>query len=158
MATFTKVNNFVADMLNGGGLNLSSDVIKLGLTNTSPNVADTDVNTTASPDTVISTSNAIEIAAGNGYTEGGNTLTITTSGQTGGTYTLAANQTVFTASVGTMATFRYLYLYDNTAGAVGTRPFMCWWDYGVGGLSLAAGESLTVKFNNANPGTIFTLA
>lgn len=157
MATFTKVNNFVADLCNGGNLNLASDSLKLGLTNTLPNAADTDVNTSVSPDQIISTSNANEIVAGNGYIEGGTAITITTASQTGGTYTLAGNQVVFTASGGAMGTFRYIYMYDNTAGAAGTRPFICWWDYG-SALTLNAGESLTIKFNNANPGTIFTLA
>lgn len=158
MATYTKVNNFVADLCNGGGLNLSTDTLKLGLTNSAPSASDTDVNTSTSPDTLISTSSASEIASGNGYTEGGTAITITTASQAGGTYTLAGNQVVFTASGGTMATFRYIYLYDNTAGAAGTRPLIAWWDYGAGGLSLADGDSLTVKFNNASPGTIFTLA
>lgn len=158
MATYTKFNNFVADLCNGGGLNLSSDTLKVGLTNTAPNAADTDLNTSVSPDQLISTSSANEIVAGNGYTEGGNTLTVTTASQTGGTYTLAANQTVFTASGGAMNTFRYIYLYDNTAGAAGTRPLIAFWDYGAGGLTLASGESLTIKFNNTDPGTIFTLA
>jgi len=156
MATFRGFNNFVADLCNGGNLNLSSDTIKLGLTATSPNVADTDLDTSLSPDKLISTSNAIEIASGNGYSEGGGTVTITTASQSGGTYTLAANQVVFTASGGAITAFRYLYLYDNTAGAAGTRPVIGWWDYG-SSLTLNAGDSLTVKFNNANPGTIFTI-
>lgn len=157
MATFNKFNNFVADLCNGGGLNLSSDTLKLGLTATSPNAADTDLNTSASPDQLISTSSANEIAAGNGYTEGGASVTVTTASQSGGTYTLAANQVVFTASGGAITAFRYLYLYDNTAGAAGTRPLIGWWDYS-SSLTLNNGDSLTVKFNNANPGTIFTLA
>jgi len=156
MATFTKFNQFVADLCNGGNLNLSSDTLKLGLTATSPNVADTDVNTSASPDIVISTSNATEIASGNGYTEGGATLTVTTASQTNGTYTLAANQVVWTATPAAITAFRYLYLYDNTAGAAGTRPVIGWWDYG-SSLTLNAGDSLTVKFNNTDPGTILTI-
>jgi hypothetical protein len=136
--------------------NLGSDALKLGLTNVSPNVADTHLDTALSPDVLESTSNATEIAAGNGYTEGGEAVTVTTSSQVAGTYTLAANQVVWTAVTGSMATFRYVYLYNNTGGAAATRPIIAWWDY-ASGVTLAVGETFTVKFNNANPGTIFTL-
>lgn len=136
---------------------LSADSLKVGLTNTSPNAADTVVDTSVSPDVIKSTSNATEIASGSGYTEGGTAATVTTASQSGGTFTLAANQVVFTASGGAWPTFRYVYFYNNTGGAAATRPPVSWWDYGVGGVTLADGETFTVKFNNANPGTIFTL-
>lgn len=157
MATFNKVNIFVEDLANGVH-NFSSNTLKIGLTNTSPNAADVDVNTSLSPDRIISTSNADEIAAGNGYTEGGEALTLTTNSQSGGTYTLAANQVVWTCVTAAMATFRYVYLYNSSAGAAATRPLISWWDYGVGGVTLNVGETFTVKFNNANPGTILTIA
>lgn len=156
MAVFNKVNIFVEDLANGVH-NFSSNTLKIGLTNTSPNAADTDVNTSLSPDRIISTSNADEITSGNGYTEGGESLTLTTNSQSGGTYTLAANQVVWTCVTAAMATFRYVYLYNSSAGAAGTRPFISWWDYGAG-VTLNVGETFTVKFNNANPGTILTIA
>jgi len=155
MAAYNKFNQFVEDLANGVH-NLSSNSIKLGLTNTAPNAADTDLNTSLSPDRLIATSNADEIAGGNGYTEGGEAVTITTNSQSGGTYTLAANQVVWTCVTSAMATFRYVYLYNVTAGAAGTRPLIAWWDYG-SGVTLGVGETFTAKFNNANPGTIFTL-
>jgi len=157
MATFNKVNIFVEDLANGVH-NFSTATLKLGLTNTAPNAADTDVNTSLSPDRIISTSNADEIAAGNGYTENGESLTLTTNSQSGGTYTLAANQVVWTCVTAAMATFRYVYLYNISGGAAGTRPLISWWDYGVGGVTLNVGETFTVKFNNASPGTILTIA
>lgn len=156
MATYQKFNQFVEDIANGVH-NFSSNTLKLALTNTSPNAADTDVDTTFSPDKIVATSNAIEIASGNGYTENGESLTITTNSQAGGTYTLAANQVVWTCVTAAMATFRYVYLYNITAGAAATRPVIAWWDYGVGGVTLNVGETFTAKFNNANPGTIFTI-
>lgn len=156
MATYNKANIFVED-LNNGVHNMSSHTLRLGLTLTSPNAADTDVNTSLSPDRIISTSNADEIAAGNGYTEGGEALTITTNSQSGGTYTLAANQIVWTCVTAAMAAFRYVYLYNASGGAAATRPFISWWDY-TASLTLQVGETFTGKFNNANPGTIYTLA
>lgn len=156
MATFNKVNQFVEDLANGVH-NFSSHTLKIGLTNTSPNAADTDVNTSLTPDRIISTSNADEITAGSGYTEGGEALTLTTSSQSGGTYTLAANKVVWTASGGTIGAFRYVYLYNSSGGAAGTRPLISWWNYG-SSITLNEGETFTVKFNNADPGTILTIA
>lgn len=156
MATYNKFNIFVEDLANGVH-NFSSNTLKLGLTNTAPNAADTDVNTSASPDQLISTSSANEIAAGNGYTEGGASITITTNSQSGGTYTLAGNQVVWTCVTAAMATFRYPYLYNSSAGAAATRPLISWWDYS-SGVTLGVGETFTAKFNSANPGTILTIS
>ena len=95
-----------------------------------------------------------QIAAGNGYPTGGNTTTITLS-ETAGTTTVQGAQVVFTASGGTMGAFRYWVLYNDSA----TSPadaLIAWWDNG-STVSLADGESFTIKFNNVTPGTIFTL-
>ena len=80
--------------------------------------------------------------------------TFTTKTQSGGTYTLAANQVVFTASGGTIGPFRYAVLYDDTPTSP-ADPLIAWWDYG-SGITLNDGETFTVKFNNTDPGTIFT--
>jgi hypothetical protein len=48
-------------------------------------------------------------------------------------------------------------LYNDTQ-TVPADPLVAWWDYGAP-LTLAVGETFTVKFNNGDPtGTIFTLA
>lgn len=138
-----------------GVFNLGSDTLNLLLTNTVPNAADTVVDTTTSTCTVKSTSNAAEIAAGNGYTKTGTALTVTTDSQTGGTYTLAANQIVWTATGGSIGPLEYVVLYDISAGSTSTRPVIAWWDYG-SAITLLSGETLTVQFNGASPGTIFT--
>lgn len=156
MAAYNKFNQFVQDVCSKVH-NLSSDTLQLLLTNTSPNAADTVVDTTTGTDTVKATSNAAEIAAGNGYAKNGAAITITTSSQSAGTYTLAGNQIVWTASAGTIGPFRYVVFYNITGGTTSTRPVIAWWDYG-SALTLNAGDSFTVQFNSANPGTIFTLA
>lgn len=153
MAAYTKFNITIQDFMNGVH-NLSTAALLILLTNTSPNAADTVVDTTTTPCTIKSTSNAVELAAGNGYTKGGNTLTITTNSQTGGTYTLAANQSVWTAT-GTTPSFRYVCLYNNSAATTATRPVIAWWDYG-SSILLNNTETFTVQFNSTNPGTIFT--
>jgi hypothetical protein len=96
-----------------------------------------------------------EIAAGNGYTAGGTTITITTSTHTTGTYTLAGNQVVFTAAGGAIANFRYPVLYNDTPSSP-ADPLIMFWDYGAT-VTLNDTETFTVKFNNANPGTIMTI-
>ena len=133
--------------------NLGSDTLKVALTNTSPNAADTHFDTVVGPPAVIeSTSNAAEIAAGNGYTAGGNTVTITGSSQSGGTYSLVGNDSVFT-STGAFAQFRYVFFYNATGGAAATRPLLGWWDKATA-VDLADTETFTVDFG----ASILTLA
>jgi hypothetical protein len=97
--------------------NLGSDTLKLALSDTAP---------TAGSDTQFS--DITEITAGNGYTAGGDALTITSSSQTGGTYSLVVTSNiVFTASGGNIAQFRYLVLYNDTAAG---DELIAYWDIG----------------------------
>jgi hypothetical protein len=141
MATYNKFNDFT-EQLNRGSHNFGSDVYKVMLTNSAPTAANA------------AKADITEITAGNGYTAGGGTTTITTS-ETSGTTTISGSQVVFTAS-GAMATFRYAVLYNDTTSTPVNKPLVAWWDYGAG-VSLTSGEAFTVKFNNTDPGIIFTL-
>ena len=123
--------------------NLESDTLKVML-----------VNSPAPVNTNSVKADLTEISPGSGYSAGGTAVTITTKTQSGGTYTLAANQVVFTASGGTIGPFRYAVLYDDTPTSP-ADPLIAWWDYG-SGITLNDGETFTVKFNNTDPGTIFT--
>ena len=143
MATYNKFNQFVQDLAHQVH-KLSTDVLKVMLTLTAP-VATNSIK-----------GDLTDIAAGNGYTAGGTAVTVTTSSQSSGTYTLAANQVVFTAAGGAIANFRYPVLYNDTPTSP-LKPLIAWWDYG-STVTLADGETFTVKFNNANPGTILTIA
>lgn len=131
MATFNKFNAFVEAVAEKVH-NLGSDTLKVMLTNTLPtasNAVKTDIT---------------EIAAGNGYTAGGNTAAQTSSSQTSGTYTLVlADPASFTAAGGAIATFRYAVLYNDTAAS---KNLIGWWDYG-SAVSLASGDSFTVDFD-----------
>ena len=93
-----------------------------------------------------------EIAAGNGYTAGGTATTISIS-ETTGTTTVSGTEVVFTAS-GAVGPFRYATLYNDTAAS---DNLVQSYDYG-SAVTLAAGETFTVRFNAASPGTILTLA
>ena len=146
MATWTKFQDF-SEQLARGVHDWDAHTFKIALTNTLP------VNTQVSLDTV---TNHPPPAAANGYTAGGTATTITIS-ETGGTTTVSGTQVVFTATAGGIGPFRYAILYNDTA----TSPadaLIAFTDYGATGVTLADTETLTVKFNNTSPGTIFTLA
>ena len=131
MATFNKFHPFV-EAIAEKVHNLGTDTLKVMLTNTVP------VNTNSVKTDIT------EISAGNGYTAGGNTAAQTSSSQTSGTYTLVlADPTPWTASGGSIATFRYAVLYNDTAAS---KNLIGWWDYG-SAVSLASGDSFTVDFD-----------
>jgi hypothetical protein len=141
MATYNKFNDFT-EQLNRGSHNFGSNVYKVMLTNTLPlpaNAAKGDIT---------------EIAAGNGYTAGGNTTTITIA-EASGTTTITGTAVTFNAT-GNMAQFRYAVLYNDTTSTPVNKPLVAWWDY-ASAVNLQSGESFTVRFNNTDPGTIFTL-
>jgi hypothetical protein len=68
--------------------------------------------------------------------------------------TVAAAQVVFTAAGAAIGPFRYYGIYNDTATSPADALVM-WWDHG-SNVTLNDGDSFTVKFNNASPGTIFT--
>lgn len=143
MATsaWNKFNDFSEQLIRGVH-DWDAHTFRVALTNTAP----------VATNTVLA--DITQIAAGSGYTTGGTATTVTIS-ETAGTTTVQGTEVVFTAS-GAMATFRYAVLYNDTA----TSPadaLVSWFDYG-SAISLTAGETFTVRFNNASPGTMFTLA
>jgi hypothetical protein len=147
MATFVKFNCFVEDVAEKKH-DLGADTLKVLLTNTVPNAADTIVDTSITLCTVKSTSNAEEMPATGGYTKGGNQATIASSAQSAGVYKLVLNDpATWTATAGGIGPFRYAVLYNNTAGAAATRLPIGYWDYGAGGVTLAVGETFTVDMD-----------
>jgi hypothetical protein len=133
MATFNKFNQFVADVANKVH-NPGADTLKVGLTNTAPVATNTLY------------SNITEISAGNGYTAGGNAVTVTSSAQTSGTYKLIASNVTFTATSGSIAPFRYAVLYNSTPA---NQNLIGWYDYGTA-LTITAGNSFQVQFDPVN--------
>jgi len=123
---------FKADMPNCVH-DLASDVMKLVLTNVAPVATDSTL------------SDLTQIASGNGYTTDGQVLDNQTSTQTSGTYTMGVDNEVFTASGGTMATWRYVAMYNSTSA---TDALVMWWDKGTT-MILADGESSTVSFTTS---------
>ena len=68
-------------------------------------------------------------------------LTVTSSAQSSGTYSLVVSDLVLTASGGSVATFRYVVAYNDTPTSP-ADPLIGWWDYG-GNVTLADGETFT---------------
>lgn len=135
MAAYQKFNCFVEDVIEKVH-NLGSDTLKVMLTNSAP-VATNTVK-----------ANLTEISAGNGYTAGGATVTITASSQTSGTYKLVGNDVTITASGGSIGPFRYAVLYNDTPTSP-ADPLIGFWDYG-SSITLADTEPLTVDFDATN--------
>lgn len=131
MATFNKFQSFV-EAIGEEVHNFESDTLKVALTNTEPNAA---------TDTQLS--DITQISAGNGYTAGGNTVTNTTYTRSGGTATLDGDNVTFTASGGTMATFRYAVLYNDSAP---NDELIAYFDYG-SEVSLPNTEPFIVGWN-----------
>lgn len=135
MASYNKFNAFVADVANKVH-NLGSDTLKVLLTNTAP----------ASTNAV--KADVTEIAAGNGYTAGGATVTVSSSAQSGGTYKLVGSlaSPTWTASGGAIGPFRYCVLYNSTPAS---GNLIAWWDYG-SSITLASGETFTETLDATN--------
>lgn len=135
MASFSKFNQFVEDVAKKVH-NLNADSLKVLLTNTAP------VATNAIK------GDLTEISAGNGYSAGGSAATFVSGAQTSGTYKLVLNDVVFTASGGSIATFRYAVLYNDTPTSP-ADPLIGWWDYGTT-VVITDGNSFTVDMSAAN--------
>ena len=134
MASFNKFNSFV-EALAEKVHNLGSDTLTVALCNTAPTAS----NTQLSDLTQISYTNLSS-----------RTLSSVTSSQTNGTYTLDAADLVLTAS-GTVATFRYVVLYNDTAT---NDELIGYYDYG-SAVDLQNGETFTITFDASG---ILTLA
>jgi len=131
MAAFQKFHSFVEAVAESKH-DLGSDTLKVILSNTSPNATDN------------IKSDIQEIAAGNGYTTGGNTAAVVSSAQTSGVYKLVlADPSTWTASGGAMGTFRYAVLSNASARNIELIGFCVY----VAEVTLADGDSFTVDFD-----------
>ncbi len=130
MATYTKIDSFVEAVAEKVH-NLGADTLTIALTNT------------AHTSTWGQLSDLTEIA----YTNlSARVITTSASAQTSGTYKLTLNDLVLTASGGSVATFQYIYIYNDTAT---NDELIGYYDYG-SALTLADGESLTIDFDATN--------
>ena len=129
MATPTFFNSF-KEALSEKVHNLGSDQLRIALTNSAPLTSNTVLaNITEITYTNLSTRNVTTIS----------------SSQTSGTYKLDLTDLVLTSTGGSTGPFRYIVLYNDTATSDELIYFL---DYG-SSITLAAGESLTINFDNS---------
>lgn len=141
MAAFNKFQNFVEDLGKGvHQLHAAGHTLKCYLSNTAPNAATHAVK-----------ADLAEIAAGNGYTAGGED-TQNDATEASGTLSVTGVDFTWTASGGSIGPFRYVVLYNDTPASP-ADPLIGWWDYG-SALTLNAGETFTVDFG----ASMFTVA
>lgn len=140
MAAITKIQDF-SEQLARGTHQIGTHTFRLALCSVAPAAANTQL------------SNLTQIA----YTNitGGVAPTVAIGiSEASGTTTVTGNQVVITAT-GAVPTFQYYALYNDTAT---NKNLVCFWDHG-SAVTLASGDSFTVKFNDVvSGGTIFTLA
>ncbi len=130
MASYNKFDSFV-EAIAEKVHNLGSDQIKVALTNSAP------VNTNTQ------LSNLTEIS----YTNlSSRNVTTTSSAQTSGTYKLVLTDLVLTASGGSVATFQYVVLYNDTAT---NKELIGWYNYG-SGVTLANTDTFTLDFDGSS--------
>ena len=143
MATsaWNKFNDF-SEQLVRGVHDFDANTFKVVLTNSAP----------VATNTILT--DITQIANGGGYTTGGETTTITIS-ETSGTTTVSGTEIVWTGTGSGFGPFRYAVLYNDSSTAP-ADALIAWFDYG-SAISVGAGETFTLKFNNASPGTMFTL-
>src|SRR5512146_3146576 len=128
MATYNKFEDFV-EQLGLAGHNLSTDTLKVYLSNAAPSASADAVKT-----------DLAEITNENGYTAPVDIQN--TWSESGGTATLGATDVVITASGGTVGPFQYAVIYNDTNAS---DALVCWFDYG-SAITLQAGETFTVDF------------
>lgn len=135
MATYNKFNQFVEDLAEKVH-NLQSDALTVALC--------------ASASAPVATNSILGNLTQVSYTNlSTRVITVSSSAQSSGTYTLTPADLVLTAS-GAVATFRYVVIYNDTPTSP-ADPLIAWYDYG-SDVTLASGETFTIDFTN-----LFTL-
>lgn len=133
MATLTKFYCFVEDLAEKVH-NLGSDTLRFMLTNTAPSLSNTQ------------RTDITEIAAGNGYAANGQSVTVTSSAQSSGLYTLIASDVSWTATPSAMASFRYAVLYNDTSTSDKLIGYI---DFGYS-ITLSAGQTFTIDLDQTS--------
>jgi hypothetical protein len=134
MATLTKFYSFV-EAVHEKKHNLGSDTLKVLLTNTAPSLSNT-----------VKADISGELSTASGYTAGGATITVTSSAQSSGLYTLIASDVTWTASGGSIGPFRYAVIYNDTATNDELIGYIDW-GYSI---TVASGQTFTIDFDQTS--------
>ena len=139
MATFNKVNDFVANAVHN--MDLETDQITVALSNTAPGAEAADPS--ADGNGVLASVTEID------YTNlSTRDVTTTSSSQTGGTYSLVLEDLTLTATGGAVGPFQFIYIYNDTVTEP-ADPLIGFYDYG-SELTLNDGDSFTLDFSDVN--------
>jgi hypothetical protein len=136
MASYNKFNSFV-EALAEGKHNFATDTLKVALSNATNAPS-------ASADTVLADITTVSVAYLDNVT-----LSVTSSGQTSGTYKLVVDDKTMTAS-GAVGPFRYIIIYDDTST---NDELICFFDY-ASEVTLASGDTFKLDFGTE----LFSLA
>jgi hypothetical protein len=127
VAAYNKFNAFVENLAEKVH-NLGADTLTLALT--------------AAANAPVATNSVLADLTQVSYTNlSSRVLTVSSSAQVSGTYSLVVSDLVFTASGGSVATFRYVCCFNDTPTSP-ADPLIAWWDYG-GNVTLADTETFT---------------
>jgi hypothetical protein len=136
MATYNKFQCFVEDLAEKKH-NLASDTLKVAFSNAS-NAPSASADAVLGDISTIATTNLDSV-----------TLTVSSSGQTTGTYKLVVADKTITAT-GAVPAFRYVIVYNDTAA---NDELICFFDYG-SEVTLASGDTFNLDFGTE----LFSLA
>ena len=139
MASFVKINDFVANAVEN--MDLQSDQLAIALSNTAPRSESS--NPTADGNGILG--NVTQISYSNLSSRN---LTTSSSSQSGGVYKLILADLTLTASGGSVAAFRYVYIYNDTVTSP-ADPLIGYYDYG-SSLTLNDGDTFTIDFSPSN--------
>lgn len=132
MASFSKCNIFPYDLMHGyHQLHAAGHVVKAMLINT------------AITATWAVKGDATEIAAGNGYTAGGNDIANDIT-QSTNVCNMTSTDVVYTGTGGSIGPWRSFLLYNDTQ-ATPVKPLIGGWDYG-SSVTTLTGETATLDF------------
>lgn len=133
MPTLTKFYSFV-EAIHEKQHALNSDTLKWILVSDAPSLSWTQLSSVTG-----------QLSTANGYTQNDKTMTVTSSAQSSGLYTLIATDVTWTASGGNLGngSFRYAILYNDTS----TNDLLIGYlDYGYL-ITVASGQTFTLDFD-----------
>lgn len=133
MATYNKFTDFPRALL-AGEHDFDVDQFHIILTNTLPDASDAVY------------SDILEIAAQNGYTTGGEQVSVVLA-IVSGAARVSSSPVVFGAAGGAFGPFQYAVLFNYSSTNQG---LVSWWEYPGGSISLQDTETLTVVFDSTN--------
>lgn len=132
MATFNKFNAFVEDLAEKKH-NLGSDQLVVALC--------------AAANAPVATNSVLANLTQISYTNlSSRNITTSTSSQSSGTYKLICNDLTLSASGGSVETFRYIVIYNDTAS---NDELIGWYDFG-SDVTLSSGDAFLIDFDGTN--------